>query len=55
MPVFFKAQNGLEVHRDVSLAVTGCAKAVAAKNSGKVGKASRARKSSHAGDGRAHR
>ncbi len=51
MPVFFKAQNGLEIHRSVPVGVTGCGKATAAKKARKA----RARKSSHSGHGRAGR
>ncbi len=51
MPVFFKAQNGLEIHRNVPVGVTGCTKATAAKKAKKA----RARRSSPSGHGRARR
>ncbi len=56
MPVFFKAQNGLEIHRSVPVGVTGCGKATAAKKkAGAAGRAGKARQSGHSGRGRAGR
>jgi hypothetical protein len=53
MPTFFKAQNGLVIHQDTPVTVTGCGKATAATRA-RAGKARRARRSS-AGHGRAGR
>ncbi len=47
MPTEFVAQNGAVIHSSTSIAVTGCAKAKAARRARKARKARRARKSSH--------
>jgi hypothetical protein len=52
MPTEFVAQNGLVVKQSTKMSLTGCPKPKAAKKKAK--KAGKARKSSHAGDGRTH-
>ncbi len=48
MPIAFTAANGLEIHQNTKIGVTGCPKAKqAAKKKKKAKKASKARKSSH--------
>jgi hypothetical protein len=47
MPTTFTAQNGAVLSRSTPIAVTGCAKAKAARRARKARKAGRARKSSH--------
>jgi hypothetical protein len=47
MPTFFKAQNGLEIHQNTKVAVTGCPKAKKkkkAKRAKKFRRSSRSRK-----------
>jgi hypothetical protein len=51
MPTAFVGQNGAEIHQSTKIGVTGCPKAEAKKKT----KAKKARKSSHAGHGRAGR
>jgi hypothetical protein len=51
MPTAFIGQNGAEIHQSTKIGVTGCPKAKPKKKT----KAKKARKSSHAGHGRANR
>jgi hypothetical protein len=41
MPTFFKAQNGLEIHQNTKIGVTGCPKAKTARKSSRARKATR--------------
>jgi hypothetical protein len=51
MPTAFIGQNGAEIHQNTKIGITGCPKAKPKKKT----KAKKARKSSHAGQGRAGR
>jgi hypothetical protein len=49
MPTFFKAQNGLEIHQNTKVGVTGCAKKKALTRKQKLAKAMKACHSKHGG------